>query len=558
MFDFTISERLKNVFKIFLVFSVFISLFLTFQFSSFNLISRDDGYYHIKHAFLYRTEGLNIDFPYLEHTTLKERPTDLWFLYHIILVPFTFFPSGQGSSIDMLFGLKAATALFASLAFTVFYFILSRLNIKYSLVWTFSLLILFYGFSFRMFLPRPHVFSIFLLLLGIYFLIKEKKWSLLILSAIYSLSYEVSFLMPALSLVYGLCYRIYFKKWNFELFFYSLGGWLLGVLLHPHPFNFVYALYAVVFKEMFLRIFFNILDSGTEMYQRVGLHWDFIVMSLIFAISVANYVVTGIKKKAVTFLEFYLLVIFSSLFVLYLFMARIIEYIAPISVLFVAVMVDRWPALFGDVWLKIKNIFQRLRVGAYPILVVGGLLGYFFYGYLASNLPQFKKHPYDKYRLASQWLIDNTNEGDIVFNADWGDFPQLFFWNSKNHYVTGIGSILMYMNNEEKYWLWRNISNRGIACSSKSCEKSEGDIYDVIKNEFNSRYIVVDDKKIKKKSDYFEISSNKDDADIKLGVNNDIPTSTNQKLIGALESDERFEKVYKDASFDGLIIYKLN
>lgn len=558
MIDFVINERLKNILKIFLVFSFFLSLFLYLQFSSFNLISPDDGFYHIKHAFLYRTDGISADFPYLEYTTLKEKPTDLWFFYHILLIPFTFFPSGQGPQIDMIFGLKAATAMFAALAFTAFYFILSRLNIKYSIAWTFALLVVFFSFSFRVLSPRPHVLSIFLLLLGIYFLIKEKKWHLFVLSAVYSLSYEVSFLMPVFSLVYALCYRIYFKKWNFELFLYSLGGWLLGVLLHPHPLNFIYGLYAVVFKEMFLRIFFNILDSGTEMYQRVGLYRDFALMSFLFGLAIVNYAVARLKKKAISFLEFYLLLIFSFLFALYIFMSRIIEYIAPIGLLFLAVIVDRWSILFSDAAIKIKNVLIKLRLDAYLFLIIGGVLGYFFYGYLSSALPQFKKHPYDNYRLISQWLINNTSDGEIIFNVNWDDFPQLFFWNTKNHYVTGIGSILMYMDDERKYWLWRNISHRGIACGSKECSEGEMDVYDAIKNEFNSRYIVVNNKKINQRNGYFELSSDKDTVNREFGFDGNIPKSTHQKLIAVLDGDKRFEKVYDDASFDGLVVYRLN
>ncbi|MCK5428507.1 MAG: hypothetical protein KAI94_03500, partial [Anaerolineales bacterium] len=59
------------------------------QFSTPDLAG-NDGYYHIKFAYLMRTEGLQPDFPWLPLTILNAREfSDHHFLYHIALIPFT-------------------------------------------------------------------------------------------------------------------------------------------------------------------------------------------------------------------------------------------------------------------------------------------------------------------------------------------------------------------------------------------------------------------------------------------------------------------------------------
>ena len=59
-----------------------------------------DGYYHIKFAWLMRQHGLRLEFPWLPLTILKPAEfTDHHLLYHILLVPFTFFDLREGAKL---------------------------------------------------------------------------------------------------------------------------------------------------------------------------------------------------------------------------------------------------------------------------------------------------------------------------------------------------------------------------------------------------------------------------------------------------------------------------
>jgi len=102
---------------------------------------------------------------------------------------------------------------------------------------------------------------------------------------------------------------------------------------------------------------------------------------------------------------------------------------------------------------------------------------------------------YDQYKDAAEWLNKNTPQGSIVFNANWGDFPQLFFYNHHNCYIIGMDPTFMYAADPQKYWLWRHISEEGIICSLPECKVPQKDksISQVIKEEFKAEYIFIED-----------------------------------------------------------------
>src|SRR5256885_29060 len=91
-----------------------------------------DGYYHIKWARLLwdnmRAGHFPPAFPWLPLTTLSPREyVDHHLLFHIILIPFTWFR-------DLQTGAKIAAFLFASLAVFSCYWLVVRYEIRYRLV----------------------------------------------------------------------------------------------------------------------------------------------------------------------------------------------------------------------------------------------------------------------------------------------------------------------------------------------------------------------------------------------------------------------------------------
>ena len=50
----------------------------------------------------------------------------------------------------------------------------------------------------------------------------------------------------------------------------------------------------------------------------------------------------------------------------------------------------------------------------------------------------------DRLRPVAEAVMRASQPGDIVYNVDWADFPELFFWNAKNRYVSGLDPIFLF------------------------------------------------------------------------------------------------------------------
>src|SRR5215831_8781121 len=128
-----------------------------------------DGYYHIKWAQLLwqnlRAGHFPPAFPWLPLTTLNPRNyVDHHLLYHLILIPFTWFR-------DMQTGAKVSAILFASLAVFACYWLVVRYEIRYRLIWLLFILAVIWtiviGWTEEKFEWRPMVFVLGGIALGL-------------------------------------------------------------------------------------------------------------------------------------------------------------------------------------------------------------------------------------------------------------------------------------------------------------------------------------------------------------------------------------------------------
>src|SRR5438874_6119855 len=50
-----------------------------------------DAFYHLKHAWVYRTGGLlQTAFPWTQYSAIRREAADLWYGFHVLLLPLTF------------------------------------------------------------------------------------------------------------------------------------------------------------------------------------------------------------------------------------------------------------------------------------------------------------------------------------------------------------------------------------------------------------------------------------------------------------------------------------
>src|SRR5437773_6574368 len=152
-----------------------------------------DGYYHIKWARLLwdnlRAKHFPPAFTWLPLTTLNPRDyVDHHLLFHIILIPFTWFR-------DLQTGAQVAAAIFASVAVFFCYWLVVRYEIRYRLIWLLALLASSAPFLYRLNMTKAPPFAIIFLVTGTYLLFEKKYWPLVPLAFVFALTYDMFVLL---------------------------------------------------------------------------------------------------------------------------------------------------------------------------------------------------------------------------------------------------------------------------------------------------------------------------------------------------------------------------
>src|SRR5262245_56489082 len=165
-------------------------IFARLQFSTRAICCGDfDGYYHIKWSRMlwesFRAHKFPPIFTWLPLTTLNPNDyVDHHFLFHILLIPFTWFG-------DLRLGAKLSALLLATLALTSCYWLLLRYRIRYPLLWLVALLSCSAPFLYRLNMSKAPALAIIFLVFGIYYLFRRKSWPLLPIAFLFTLTYDM-------------------------------------------------------------------------------------------------------------------------------------------------------------------------------------------------------------------------------------------------------------------------------------------------------------------------------------------------------------------------------
>lgn len=465
-------NRLSRLVPPILIFAIFFFGMALVQFSTPDLAD-NDGFYHIKMAWLMRTEGLKPAFPWLPLTILNLREFyDHHFLFHVAMIPFTFG--------DLVSGAKWAAVTFASLAFLAVWYLLFSQKIKYAWLWSMGLLAVSEAFLYRMSIPRAQSLSLGVLALAMAWMLQGNYRRLGILSFFYVWLYDAFPLLLALSFLYVIAGLITEKHLDFRPLIYVGAGLLLGLLVNPYfPFDIIFA-----YRHMLPKLVgATSIRVGSEWYpytteQLLGNALPALVVFTggVFALGLA-----GQKMDLRT--AFGLLA--SLLFGLMLFQARrFIEYFPAFALIFAAFAfqpvfqasqseVETQPGPPDDCSGKIDSgrmgiasssrlisgLFdgkrQRLVYTTVSLLVV---LVFAARSITDARASMLSSKPFNLYAGASVWLQKNTPSEARVFQTDWDDFPRLFFYNTHNTYLIGLDPTYMQIADPDLYNLWVRIT----------------------------------------------------------------------------------------------------
>jgi hypothetical protein len=456
--------------------ALFLLFFLGMAFIQFATpdMPDNDGFYHMKLAWLMRTEGLKPNFPYLPLSILNEREFyDHHFLFHVALIPFTFG--------DLRIGAKWAAVTFASLAFLAVWYLLHRQRVPFAWVWALALLGISDAFLYRMSITRAQSLSLAVLALAYTWLLEGRHKHLAILAFVYVWMYDAFPLLLALAVLHFLAVALTERRFEFRPFLYISGGIILGMIVNPYfPDNLIFSYHHMLSK----------LADATSV--RVGNEWypydtkqllEHALPALIaFASGTLALGLSSRKMDSRAALGLFV----SLLFGLMLFQARrFVEYFPPFALIFAAFA---WAPLFNPepaidkpaAPLQIR--FASILRAGFPVILLSLAVAL---GMARSIFPARAamdgSKPYGLYANASAWLENHTPAGSRVFQTDWDDFPRLFFYNTHNTYLVGLDPTYLQLYDSDLYDLWVDITQGDVKNPSQ-----------VIATTFASRYIHTD------------------------------------------------------------------
>jgi len=432
----------------------------------------NDGFYHIRLAQLMREEGLKPEFTWLPLSILNAREYyDHHFLYHVTLIPFTYFA-------DLRIGAKWSAVVFSSLAFLSIWFIFLRQKVPYAWLWALALLGISDAFLYRMSVTRAQSLSLAVLALAIAWLLERKYKHLAVLSFVYVWLYDAFPLIGVFGVLYLIAVAMVERRIEYKAVLYIVGGVLLGMLINPYfPENIIFSWNHVLPK----------LSDATSV--RVGNEWFPYDTKQILENSFPSLIafVSGIfalgfsDRKMDVRTTLSLLVAF--LFGLMLLQARrFVEYFPPFALIFAAfawspLLADFIPASVSSGGSTLRRILVFI-----PALVLSVAIAVS----IARSIPRAEEaidgsKPYNLYAGASQWLEENTPADSRVFQTDWDDFPRLFYYNTHNTYLIGLDPTYMQLYDANLYSLWVLITHGNVKKPAQ-----------IIASKFGSQYVHTD------------------------------------------------------------------
>jgi len=482
----------KYFFDYFLVFFLALLLFGWLQASA--TLPEPDSFYHAKMA-VFLSEGKIVqEFPWMQATALKDNFVDHHFFYHLLLAPFV-------KIFDPLFGVKVATVLFASFLTLTIYWIFKKFHLKYQFIFILILMVS-EPWLFRASLVKaPAVFLIFFLL-AFYFLVHQKWWALFLVSFFSVWLYAGWPLILVLVLLYILTNWL-LEKWRrdesiwhkikemFQLvgkktvawpgLAYSGAGLLAGLVINPYfPKNFSFY-WQQIFKIALVN-YQQVIGVGGEWYPYgfLNLITDASLVCALLVVSILLFFLTFKKQSIYSW-------VFGVLAVLFFFLTlksrRNVEFFVPFSVIFSAFC-------FGDYFKKLSQFHLRMLSymslqGAVALALLALAAGFALQipGYLiGAKNDILKGWPLNHYQDSAVWLKENAPPNSVVFNADWDDFPFLFYYNDQNYYLTGLDPTFMYGQNPARYWEYVNVT----------LGKEQANLLGIVKNSFGSSFVFLD------------------------------------------------------------------
>ncbi len=402
-----------------------------------------DGYYHIRIAEIIRTQGVSRSFPWWQETFLRDHWADKDFLYHLLLIPFTFG--------NLVIGAKVAAVVFATGAVATFHEVARRLRVP----WAGALALALMAFSpmllARLAFPRSFVLAIILALAGTAAILQGRHRAAMAFAAVYPWAHISYHLLPCIALLHDLHRPRDDGRRSFRMTAWTLGGLASGIVLNP-------------FFPNNLRLWWvqniGVLSSawGAREKLRLGeellppLAGSFVWLNLgVFAAIVAALWLLARGTRASPEVATLLLVT-SGFLALSFRSVLFLEFAFPYALLFAGIVArDRLETpQHGTPAVGLR------RTATVAVIVLCLALG------ARTAFTMYRVAPSKRlldFTGASEFMRRHVPAGEILFHAHWDEFPQLFLGNPELRFLVGLDPTFMLATDPARWRLYDDVAN---------------------------------------------------------------------------------------------------
>ncbi|MBM4183532.1 MAG: hypothetical protein FJ207_04805 [Gemmatimonadetes bacterium] len=463
--------------------------------SLFPKIADLDGFYHLGHAAAY-AEGSIFDtsFPWATQSVISDRGADLWWGFHVVLLPFTALGSVE-------WGVRVGAVALTLVLIGAFYATLRRLGVSGASWWTLVFFLAVPNVLFRLVMLRPHMLSLAACLLLLSVLVRGRWWqATLLATGIAWMHLSLAWAPLAVAGAYAFV-RAVERALGVPrdpagvppiaaLATVTLGvtaGWLL----RPHPIETGALAGVQIIRLLAEKSTQEPLTFAVELYplsvvELARSSWLFLAVWLGAVALAVRACVKGAFDDAprertllvsalLVSLAFLLLTLFSA--------RRAMEYWVAFGALALPFLWARMAPLAGG---------RAVRAGV--ALVIAGHLGWGAWRH-GLNVDLVASRP-DTMAEVARFLEANTAPGDVVFHGKWDNFGPLFAHNRSNRYLGGMDPIFQFSHDPRLYWEFFYISadiNVAWTCDAFPCASGGAtDTHRVLTDHFGTRWVVVE------------------------------------------------------------------
>lgn len=461
-------------------------------------VADPDAFYHIKHSWLYRTEGIFQNaFPWAQYSAINRYSADLWYGFHILILPLTLFS-------DLLRGIALGELLVAIAALLLVFCAFKRLEIKWPVFWLFVFALITADLLYRLNMLRPHPLSLGLALIIFANLAKPARHSrlwILLASAGFSWLHLSLTWLPILAASAVIVFEVLLRQ-RFDIKKYGAMaiGLLVGWLLRPNPFG--------AAKLAYIQVAQLLLEKQGDLPLRFGRELSpfflenfidqHIPLALFFAAALGFWLWLVKTKKITGLPTGFRVTVWSSLVLAIIFAfltfevaRRSNELLVGFGIIFISSVFSHWFAVYRP---KINRRAIGLTAAGIAVLVlliyIPAKAIYRFDSYVPRAISPLR------FQDALTWLENNSRAGEIVFNIQWDRFAQFFFWNHSNYYINGMDPIFEYAYAPALYWKthFLHIDTATVyTCGKIRCTAEEVESTPlVLKRDFKASYILVE------------------------------------------------------------------